>query len=84
MKPELVPDTAPDPEPVRHTISREAADTLKELAARKARVDADAAQFVVGLAMGLGVKVTDVVGVDDGEEPALLLKAAGAPEAVMS
>lgn len=65
----------------RVVIPRRAAERLRELSTLRERADAEARGLVAGLALALGVEASEVVGVDDGDEPALLLSASLGPPA---
>lgn len=57
----------------RIPVPRAAVERLRELAFIRDRADAEARGLMAGLASALAVPVDQVVGFDDGEEPALLL-----------
>lgn len=55
-------------------IPRAAAERLKELLAARDRADIEAAGILAGLAWGLGIELDQIVNVDDGDNPALILR----------
>ena len=47
---------------------------MRELLAVRDKADAEARGIMAGLAWGLGLDPDEVTGVDDGDEPALVLR----------
>ena len=54
-------------------IPRAAVERLRELLALRDKADAEARGLMAGLAWGLGLDPERVTGIDDGDEPALVV-----------
>jgi hypothetical protein len=67
--------------PDRVRIPRAAAEQLRAISIQRDLADAEASGLLAGLCHALGISRDEVAGVDDGDEPALLL--AGRPAAAL-
>lgn len=60
-------------EAVRVPVPRAAVERLRELNIARDRADVEARGLLAGLTLALAIPVEEVIGWDDGDEPALLL-----------